>query len=47
VLQDMVKVGRRLNLAILEGLSPGELSVADRAMTVMRGNLRKALAGRA
>jgi hypothetical protein len=36
-----------LSLTILGGLSPEELSAADRAMTVMRSNLRKALAGRA
>lgn len=47
ILDRMVSVGRRLNTAVMDGLSPAEMAVADRVLTVMRNNLRRALDGEA
>jgi MarR family transcriptional regulator for hemolysin len=39
----MVEIGRRLNGQVLEGLSPAELAAADRVLTALKRNLRRAL----
>jgi DNA-binding MarR family transcriptional regulator len=43
ILGRMVEVGRRLNKVVLDGLPPGDLEVADRVLTEIRRNLRRAL----
>jgi DNA-binding MarR family transcriptional regulator len=47
ILDRMVSVGRRLNTAVMDGLSPAEMAMADKVLTVMRNNLRRALDGEA
>jgi hypothetical protein len=39
----MVEVGRRLNDRVLIGLSVEETALADRVLTVIRRNIRRAL----
>ena len=44
ILREMVAVGHRLNTVILAGLSPEEVAAAERAMEVMKENIRGAVA---
>jgi DNA-binding MarR family transcriptional regulator len=39
----LVEVGRQLNGQVMEGLSPEELATADRVLTALKRNLRRAL----
>jgi MarR family transcriptional regulator for hemolysin len=39
----LVEIGRQLNGQVMEGLSPEELASADRVLTVLKRNLRRAL----
>lgn len=44
VLDQMVIVGRRLNLSILKGLSEREVKTAEKVLSRMKGNIREILA---
>lgn len=44
VLDQMVIVGRRLNLSILKGLSERDVKTAEKVLSRMKGNIREILA---
>ena len=46
VLRQMVAVGQRLNKVILAGLSPEEIEATERALSVMKDNIRRHTADR-
>lgn len=46
VLKQMVTVGQSLNRVILAGLSPEEIEATERALSVMKDNIRQATADR-
>ncbi|MCK9553228.1 MarR family transcriptional regulator [Aquamicrobium sp.] len=43
VLDQMVAVGRRLNLSILDGLSDRDIKTAEKVLSRMKGNIRRKL----
>ncbi len=43
VLKEMVKVGRDLNLIILEGVSKAEIETTEKALIKMKENIRRAI----
>lgn len=46
ILDQMVTVGRGLNEVILAGLAPAEIEAAERALEVMKDNIRRAVVER-
>ncbi len=46
VLRDMVAVGQGLNRIILDGLSAEEIEVTERALSVMKENIRRSITDR-
>lgn len=46
VLKQMVAVGQGLNRIILAGLSAAEIEVTERALSVMKDNIRRGIVGR-
>ncbi len=46
ILDQMVTVGRGLNEIILAGLAPAEIEAAERALEVMKDNIRRAVVER-
>lgn len=46
VLKQMVAVGQSLNQVILAGLSPEEIEVTERALSIMKDNIRQGTADR-
>lgn len=46
VLRDMVTVGQRLNQVILDGLSPADIEITERALSNMKENIRRSITDR-